>query len=311
MDQEQGAILAVAIMAALCDGQQDEAERRAVLALSLGGQEEIDTALQAVQSGTLRLDDVVRFIQSPAGRRLAYEAAAAVCTADASCNVAELAFLESLRGALGLGNEAAAIRGEAAAVAAAPLDSVAADAGNATPGGAPADAPAAAGAAADEAQLNRLIRDTSILTGALELLPQSLATLAVLPLQMRLVFRIGRAYGFELGREHIRDFIATLGVGLTAQYLDGFARRLLGGLLGGIGRQTASSGIAFVTTYAIGEAARRYYAGGRKLEAVQLRAIYQSMLADARAVAGQAQDEIQRRAAALRSGSLADLLRSA
>lgn len=293
MDQEQGAILAVAIMAALCDGQQDEAERRAVLTLSLGGQGEYDTALQAVQAGTLRLDDVVRFIQSPQGRRVAYEAAAAVCSADGACNVAELAFLEALRGALGLGTESAAIRGEAAAVAALPLDTPAAESG------------------ANDAEISRLIRDTSILNGALELLPQAMASLAVVPLQMRLVYRIARAYGYEPGREHIRDFIATLGVGITAQYLEGFARRLLGGVLGGLGRRTASSGMAFVSTYAIGEAARRYYAGGRKLEAVQLREIYQSMLADARAAAGRAQDEIQRRAGALRAGSLADLLRSA
>jgi uncharacterized protein (DUF697 family) len=156
-----------------------------------------------------------------------------------------------------------------------------------------------------------MIRDASILNGALELLPQTLASMAILPLQMRLVYRIGRAYGFELGREHVRDFIATLGVGLTAQYLEGFARKLLGGLLSGFGRQTASSGMAFISTYAIGEAARRYYAGGRRLEAVQLRDIYQSMLADARSAAGRAGDEIQRRASALQSGSLADVLRSA
>jgi len=89
------------------------------------------------------------------------------------------------------------------------------------------------------------------------------------------------------------------------------ARKLLGGILGGFGRQTASSGMAFISSYAIGEAARRYYAGGRKLEAVQLREIYQSMLSEARSAAGRAQDEIQRRAGALRTGSLADALRSA
>jgi uncharacterized protein (DUF697 family) len=160
------------------------------------------------------------------------------------------------------------------------------------------------------ADIDKLIRDAAILNGALELLPEALASMAILPLQMRLVYRIAGAYGFQLGREHIRDFIATLGVGLTAQYLEGFARRLLGGLLGGLGRQTASSGMAFVSTYAIGEAARRYYAGGRTLDVAKLREIYQSMLADARTAAGKAQDEIQRRAGALRSGSLADVLRS-
>ncbi len=304
MDQEQGAILAVAILAGLCDGHQDETERRAILALSLGGQGEYDTALQAAQAGTLRLEDVTRFIQSAPGRRLAYEAAAAVCSADGACNEAELVFLESLRAALGLGVEAEAIRGEVAALANAPLDEAAAAVTGA------AVAAATSGAASREADVDRMIRDAAILNGALELLPATLASIAILPLQMRLVYRIAGAYGCVLGREHVRDFIATLGVGLTAQYLEGFARKLLGGLLGGLGRQTAGSGMAFISTYAIGEAARRYYAGGRRLEAVQLRDIYQSMLADARAAAGRAQEEIQRRASALRAGSLAEVLRS-
>ena len=293
MDQEQGAILAVAILAALCDGQQDDAERRAVLALSLGGQGNYDTALQAAQAGTLRLEDVARFIQTPRGRQLAHEAATAVCSADGACNAAELAFLDSLRTSLGLGVEAAALQDEASAVAATPVDVM------------------PAGTGTNEADIDKLIRDAAILNGALELLPEALASMAILPLQMRLVYRIGRGYGFDLGREHIRDFIATLGVGLTAQFLEGFARRLLGGIFGGVGRQTASSGMAFVSTFAIGEAARRYYASGRKLEAVQLREIYQSLLADARVASGKAQDDIQRRVAALRSGSLADALRSA
>lgn len=157
--------------------------------------------------------------------------------------------------------------------------------------------------------MDRMILDASILNGALEVLPETLASMAILPLQMRMVYRIGAAYRYDLGREHIRDFIATLGVGLTAQYLEGFARKLLGGVFGGLGRQTASSGMAFVSTYAIGQAARRYYAGGRRLEAIQLRDIYQSMLAEARGAGASAQSAIQARVASLRNGGLGDILK--
>lgn len=292
MDQEQGAILAVAILAALADGKLDESERRSILSLAIGGQADYDTALQAAQAGTLRLADVARFIVSDAGRRLAFETATAVCAADGACNDAERAFLESLRAELSLGTEAGQFQQAAAAVS---------------------DLPLSGGAAAppDAAALDRMILDAAILNGALELLPETLASMAILPLQMRLVYRIGTAYHYDLGREHIRDFIATLGVGLTAQYLEGFARRLLGGVLGGFGRQTASSGMAFVSTYAIGQAARRYYAGGRKLEAGQLREVYQSMVSEARTAATRAQSEIQTRVASLRGGGLSDILKGA
>ena len=39
---------------------------------------------------------------------------------------------------------------------------------------------------------------------ALELLPESLASMAILQLQMRLVYKIGQAYGYELDQAHMR-----------------------------------------------------------------------------------------------------------
>ena len=77
-----------------------------------------------------------------------------------------------------------------------------------------------------------MILNYSILNGALELLPQSLASMAIIPLQMKMVYRIGKSHGYELDRGHIKDFIATLGVGLTSQYVEQFGRKLVGGLLG-------------------------------------------------------------------------------
>ncbi|WP_434735437.1 GTPase [Candidatus Accumulibacter necessarius] len=86
-----------------------------------------------------------------------------------------------------------------------------------------------------EAEMDQAILNAAILNGALELLPESLSTMAIIPLQMKLVYRIGKSYGFELDRGHIKDFLATLGVGLTSQYLEQAGRKLLGGLLGKVG----------------------------------------------------------------------------
>ncbi len=99
------------------------------------------------------------------------------------------------------------------------------------------------------AELDKTILNYAISAAALELLPESLATLAVIPVQMKLVHRIGQSFGYELDRASAKDFLATLGVGLASQYFEGFARKLLGGLLGGVGgglgraagRQAASS----------------------------------------------------------------------
>ena len=77
--------------------------------------------------------------------------------------------------------------------------------------------------------------NASIVNGALELLPESLSTMAIIPLQMKLVYRIGQAYGYELDRGHIKDFLATAGVGMTSQFLEQAGRKLLGGFLGKMG----------------------------------------------------------------------------
>jgi uncharacterized protein (DUF697 family) len=118
---------------------------------------------------------------------------------------------------------------------------------------APASPAAGYASTMSESEMDQAILNAAILNGALELLPESLSTMAIIPLQMKLVYRIGKSYGFELDRSHIKDFLATLGVGLTSQYLEQAGRKLLGGLLGkvgggllgGIGKQAVSSGMSF------------------------------------------------------------------
>jgi uncharacterized protein (DUF697 family) len=168
----------------------------------------------------------------------------------------------------------------------------------------PAPVNGAPRAAPDAAAIDKHILDAAITNAALELLPETLASMAIIPLQLRLVYRIGQAYGYELDQGHIKDFVATLGVGLAGQYLEQYGRKLLGGLLGAlggglgraIGNQAASSGMSFATTWAIGQVARQYYAGGRVLDADKLKAAFGPLLEQAKSIGTQYAGEIQQRA---------------
>ena len=57
-------------------------------------------------------------------------------------------------------------------------------------------------------ELDQMILRTAILTGGLELLPHSLATMAIIPVQMRMVYHIGQRYGFQMDRQHLTEFLA-------------------------------------------------------------------------------------------------------
>jgi len=155
------------------------------------------------------------------------------------------------------------------------------------------------------AEQDRMILNYAILNGALELLPDSLASMAIIPLQMKMVYRIGRSYGFELDRGHIGEFLATAGVGMASQYVEQvgvrllgnvLGRGLLGGLLGGVAKQAASSGFSFATTYALGRLAVRYYAGGRTFSTQVLKDTYTGLLEEAKGLQGRYLPAIQEKA---------------
>jgi uncharacterized protein (DUF697 family) len=169
-----------------------------------------------------------------------------------------------------------------------------------------------------DAELDKYILNHSIVNGAIELLPQSLATMAIIPLQIKLVYRIGQAYGHQLDKGHIREFLATAGVGLTSQYVEQFGRKLLGGLLGsvagglgrGLGRVGAGAAFSFATTYALGQLAKRYYSGGRQMNTALIQQTYQSLLGQAKQLQGQYSPEIEQKARTLDAGQVMQMVRS-
>ena len=297
---EQKAVLTIAMLAAFADGENSEVERNALrgMAESFGPDARINLwdIYQDVVDRRRSLSDVTAQLVTPEARAMAYDLAAGVCEADGTVNEKERAFLDSLRGALHLG------------AAASPPPAAAAPAGGVPPLLEPVDTDA----------IDKMVINYSILNGALELLPHGLATMAIVPLQMRMVYRIGKKYGYTLDRGHVRDFLATAGVGLASQAVESVARGILGGLagslLGGLGRAVmsvgASGAFGFAGTYAIGQLANRYYAGGRKMEAAVLRDTYARLLTEGRGLFSQHAGAVQARAATLNPTDVINLVRN-
>jgi uncharacterized protein (DUF697 family) len=172
-------------------------------------------------------------------------------------------------------------------------------------------------ATANDAALDKSILNYALLNGALELLPQSWASMAIIPLQVKMVYGIGQAHGVNLDQGHIKEFIAAAGVGLTSQYLEQFGRKLLGGLLGkvagktvgGLGRAATGMAFSFATTYALGQLAKRYYAGGRVMSTDVLRDTFQGLLGPAKQLQTQYLPQIQQKAATLDAGQVMAMVR--
>jgi uncharacterized protein (DUF697 family) len=172
-------------------------------------------------------------------------------------------------------------------------------------------------AASDDAELDAMITKYAILNAAIELLPQGLATAAIIPLQMKMVYRVGARHGFTLSTGHIKDFLATVGVGMTSQVLENYARKFLGGLgkrvLGRMGGavvdQATSSAFSFASTYALGHAAKAYYAGGRSLSAIDLKGIFTTQTQRARALYDQHRGTIESQSRGLDAGKLLSMVR--
>lgn len=321
--REQEAVLTIALLAAFADGtdqrERDEIKR---IAESLSGEPGAPQLSQLYQNVLLKRVDVSQaaaVLTDPTHRQLAYEMAVCVCDADAVASQAEQKFLQELRVALSLdAQQAAQVEKEAAALADAPLPNTPVVVASATPAAQPVGG-GTVQATMSDAEMDKYILNHSIVNGAIELLPQSLATMAIIPLQIKLVYRIGQSYGFQLDKGHIREFLATAGVGLTSQYVEQFGRKLLGGLLGsvagglgrGLGRVTAGAAFSFATTYALGQLAKRYYSGGRQMNTALIQQTYQSLLGQAKQLQGQYSSEIQHKASTLDAGQVMSMVKNA
>ena len=338
------ATLTLCLLASFADGEKHDREREQIrqVAEGLAGDQNVNLPglYQDVLLRRVNLQDVLARLTSSDARQLAYEMAVCVCDADGQTSAQEAAFLAQVRQAWGMGTLGAAsadvasahatsytsFDAQAQALADAPLNLAAAEAnlpaGFAVPHPAAVDNLAATAAQRQPGTLSATEMDSkilkaSIMNGAIELLPENLSTLAIIPLQMRLVYQIGKSYGYELDRGHIKDLLAALGVGLTSQYLEEAGRKLLGGLLGkagkgifgSLGKQAVSSGMSFASTYALGHVANQYYAGGRTLSTDMLKNAYQHVMQDGRQLQTRYLPQMQETARGLNTAKILAMVR--
>jgi tellurite resistance protein/uncharacterized protein (DUF697 family) len=341
---EQDAIVAVCLLAAFADGRNDDAERDELRRIvdSLGADPEgegesasgesergrgLSALYQDVLLGRVTVEQAAAPLTRQEHRALAYEMAVAVCDADGKAGPEEKSFLEKLRIALSIdAASAAAALHQADEFVDFGLEQVPATAGAATAGvaavgmaaaGARAAGPAQAKVPVNEAEIDSSITRYAILNAAIELLPQGLATAAIVPLQMKMVYQIGARYGYPLSTGHIKDFLATVGVGMTSQVLENYARKFLGRLgrrmfgrmAGAVADQVTSSAFSFASTYALGHAAKAYYAGGRSLGAIDLKGIFTQQAEKAQSLYTQHRGLIQSQSAGLSAGKLLSMVK--
>jgi len=294
-------LIAIAMLAARADGRIDSTEQQAVQAVvERIGNPDVTRLTRQVAAGQLRAADLASRLSDDEARRVAYEGALAVCNSDGVVNASELAFLEELRTALGLSAESVAEAGKTAgALAGAPV----AEVHTGTPPAGP---------------LDEFILQQAMLTGALEILPDRLATIAILPLQLRLVYQIGQRHGQKLDVNQVKDLAATLGLGAVAQGMEsvvlkiagGIAGGLLGGLIGGATRVATGAVITFAATYALGHASEQYYRQGRSLSAADLRALFDRFQQEAKTIYPRVEQQIRAQSSTLNLQSLLQGLRT-
>jgi uncharacterized protein (DUF697 family) len=292
-DTEQQALLSIALMAALADGSQNDAERDHIAKLS----EDIGPDLFAeVASGEMTLESQVGLL-SASSKPEAYALAVAVCTADGLINADEAGFLAGLHKSLGLEEVVRQqVEQEASTLTTAPLDK-----------------PLNATGATEADPMESSIVNHAMIAGALQLLPHSLATLAVIPLQSKMVYQIAEKHGHKPSRENITDLLTVVGVGLTSQVVGGIARGIFRGVagkaVGGLAGTAANAALSFATTYALGGVAKRYYEQGRKLSADELKQVFTERQAMGKDLFVKYQAQIQEKAQTLKNQDLAALLR--
>lgn len=336
---DRHAIATLCLLAAFADNQRNHAEQERIRSVfeSMGADDAAMPAIyQRVLMRQVTVAEAAKGLSTAESRTLAYEMAVLVCEADDALCDREKAFLAELADAVKPEAAAAREAHEAAdeildlelgpaETAASPTPTTAAPTAVAAPiavGAGAAAAPNAQGAAADT-----LILRSAMLAAALELLPQGLASAAIIPLQMNMVYRVGKVHGVALDRGHVKDLLATVGVGVTSQVVEGYARKAISGVLGsaakrlGLGavgslvkgalKHGTGPALTFATTYALGQVAKQYYAGGRRFSAIDLRSLFERESTRAQSLYAQHAPAIQKQAGSLNLSSIRSLIASA
>ena len=281
---ESEAILSLCLLAAFADGEKCDLERAQIRRISSTLQDtapDLHALCQRVLLNPPSIETLSAQLGSTGAKRLAYEMVVCVVEADNVRIEQEKQFLAALRQSLGLSASlSGSIDAEVATLAMVPVPSEPAPSG--------------------DSELDAMILRYAIFAGALELLPQNLATLAVVPLQTKMVYRLAKQHGLEPDRRTVAELLAAVGMGLASQVFEGFARRLgrklgkkVAGKWGGrIADTVTGCTVSFAATYALGHLASAYYAGGRTMSLDAMRSRFTQLSESGKQLASQHLDQI-------------------
>ncbi len=150
--------------------------------------------MQDVPLKRLGVSEAVAPLEAQGHRQLDYELAVCVCDADDTQSPDERQFLASLKAELGGTLDTA-------------FEALADGLARETDAFAAVSAGAAAAAPIDRAALDKSIFNRAVLCGALELLPQSWASMAIIPLQVKLVYGIAQQQARTLDAAKVLEMV--------------------------------------------------------------------------------------------------------
>lgn len=259
-------------------------------------------------------------IIDPDWKHLAYEMAVKICEADGITSPKEKEFLTRLASELGMEQaEATEIITQGDEMAAAQTDELPTSMLPVLPGEPPS-------IDNKKPEVDSVILKYSIINGALELLPETLSTMAIIPLQMKLVNSVGKHYGISLDKRQLVEFLGAAGIGATSQIVEGFAQKMIGGFAGSLGKkflgktagsftkkaasQITSSAFSFASTWAIGTLANRYYANGRSWSGINPKTTFHLLREQAEPLHQKYLPEIQQQASSLNYSKVLSMIRA-
>lgn len=272
---ENDALITVCLLAAFADAKVTAEEQKAIqeVVRRLAGEREHLSALyEKVARKQVSLEEVAAALPSPEAKAQAVHLARQICACDGDLGSDEQAFLDDLMTQLGV---------EESAGGGPPVDSIA------------AEAEEFARLVGDDKDVDQMIQKYAMTTAAIDLLPKKLAKLGIFPAQIHLVYRVGKRYGYDLDRGHIKEFLAALGISYMGQMVEVSLRGIIKRFAGRMAGKASDMALTFGTTYAIGHAAKDYYAGGRKLSPADLRKLFEKYRQKAKTVSVSLQEQIE------------------
>lgn len=291
---EQVAFLTLALLAVFSNGSKDERElaqlRRVLERLSPLVGSNLSLLLQDVQLKRRSIQDSVSVLR-PEDRQLAYEMAVGVCDVDGVHSDPEHRFLEDLRIALNLDvRSARTVERAADAIADLTLQPE------------PVRGFAAAVDAPESEALNQGILGAAAFCAALAQTGNPLSLLAITTMQMKMMYRVARAYGEQAARGQVKVLMTLFGAAALPQYVENFGLSIAA-------RKTDALTTTFANTYALGQTARFYYASDLDTDHQIVQEQFEKLHRQGRVLGDVHAADIESKARTLQANELMSLLR--